>query len=165
MFRMIRRSVALGLLVLILLGCAKSDPKVQDGLGGFVDREQAITIAQRETPLRTIDRVVASDELPYQHRILGWDESGRYLIAWVNTDVIAYAYDDELITPEEALRVAVAAGLATEPAVGVSLGHTFEPEPRVYWSFSHGPHFVWVDARNREILRTNLSEGQPLFQP
>lgn len=147
---MIKRMVAVALFSLFLFGCAKN------GIGTHVDQDAAIALAKRETPLRVVDRVGSSPDLPFRHVISGRDEKGRAMVVWVKTEVTQYVYLDELITQEKAITLAEAAGLRTAGGYSAVLSHQIGQDQRIYWHVSDGAHFVWVDARNGEILRSNV---------
>lgn len=146
----IKPIMAVAVFSLFLFGCAT------DGMGTHVDRETAIAVAKRETPLREVDKVDGSPDLPFRHVITGRDEKGRAIVVWVKTEVTQYVYLDELITKEKAIALAESAGLRPGGGLSAVLGHQIGQDQRVYWRVSDEAHYVWVDARNGKILRSNV---------
>jgi uncharacterized protein YpmB len=147
--------IAVALFSLFLFGCT-----TKDGIGAHVDRDTAVTLARRETPLRGVDKIEGSPGLPFRHAITGRDVKGRAMVVWVKTEVTEYVYLDELITQEKAITLAESAGLQSGGGLSARLGHLIGQDQRVYWEVIDGPHYVWVDARNGEVLRSNVV-GKP----
>lgn len=153
---MIRRIVVAVLVATALFGCAK------DGVGAHVNRDKAITIAKRQTPLSEIDRVEGSTDLPFRHVINGKDVTGSTVVVWVKTEVTMWAYLDELIPQGEAISLAQAAGLQDAgEGLRAELGHQVGHDERVYWHVSNGAQYVTVDARSGKPLRSNLVDKPP----
>lgn len=149
---MTQRIFAVALLSLFLFGCSK------DGLGAHVDRETAIAVARRDTPMTEIDKVDGSADLPFRHVILGSDGSGRAMVVWVNTGVTKYVYLDEIITKEQAISLAESEGLETGEGLLAVLGHLVGQDNRVYWHISNGSHYVRVDASSGQVMQAKVIE-------
>jgi uncharacterized protein YpmB len=145
-----RRFILASILVLLLYGCAK------DGLGAHVDPETAQNLALKSTPLVEVTRLEGSPDLPFRHAIWGKDASGRELVVWVKSEVTRFAYLDELITRDQAVSLALEAGLKPGDTNRVMLGHLEGQGRPVYWHVSNGPNFVRVDAKTGKILSTNI---------
>jgi uncharacterized protein YpmB len=124
-----------------------------DGLGTYVDRDTAIAMAKRDTPLRWVESVEGSSALPFRHMITGRDQTQRRIVVWVKTSVSQSVYVDELITPARALAVAEATGFKPGVEPKTVLGHLMGQKQDVYWRVSNGSQSVVIDAKTGEVIR------------
>lgn len=146
------RSLSLLALVLCLAGCAwLGGGNGVTGEQKLVDRDAAIAVAKRASPLRVVDHSDTTRLLPIQHFLLGTDESGRQIAVWVRRGVERYVYLDELKVQTREAALAVA-GVPSDQATAVILDYLERDSRPFIWQIVTPGKEIWLNASTGEIV-------------
>jgi uncharacterized protein YpmB len=142
---------------LFLPACASPGGPVGNGITGQgqpVNRDTAIALAKRDSPLREVSEDQVTQFLPIRRVVIGKDEQGRQLVVWVRGGVERYVYLDQikLTSREQVMAVAAKQGVTPEQVRHVVLDYLDRGDRPVIWEVVTADKDLWIDAITGEIV-------------
>jgi uncharacterized protein YpmB len=124
------------------------------GQGQPVNRDAAIALAKRDSPLREVSEDQVTQFLPIRRVVIGKDEHGRQLVVWVRGLVERYVYLDQikLTSREQVMAAAAKQGVTPEQVRQVVLAYLDRGDRPVIWEVVTADKDLWIDAITGEIL-------------